>query len=41
MELEGSSKERRKLGEDHGCRGLKTGWRLIKELAVFIDTLVI
>jgi hypothetical protein len=38
MELEGSSKERRKVGEGHGCRDLKTGWRLIKEEAVIIDT---
>ena len=41
MELEGSSKEGRKLGEDQWCRGLKTGWRFIKEEAVFIDTLLI
>jgi hypothetical protein len=35
MEMEGSSKEGRKLGEDQGCRGLKTGWRFIKEKAVY------
>ena len=40
-ELEGSSKEGRKLGEDQGCCGLETGWRFLKEEVAFIDILVI